>query len=1644
MNRVCFLKLEFIFLISLNYLALGHPNLPEPWLYVEGKFIKNWEGKPFILGAIGTIWQGELYAPENPPTIPIAEIAIEKPPTKPLKQGESWRESIWKLAGEPPEIRVEELKDSSKGKIVKMKGETGQWSFFTLRLPFFLAPGKYELKIRYLSPKDGSSATGIYLNIITTHLPLTYSLPDYKDGSFHIFRQVFTISDEVRELVIKKTDSSPKDGTPLDWIEIRAISIENMKPFPPIRIKACKELVQGNPHLELIRKNDVDAISIKSEAGAYSFFTLPFPSPLKAGEYLLTVKYFGDPQRTGTITLYTDEEGEHRELLGLPHKLDGKLHSLKIPFKVNKSCNGIVFKKTGGIPYERKLWNDDFDSLLRFFKEEGLNAVRIAVYSYFDELGDAKLKELGGFEGFIIKTIDPLVQACKRNRMYAIIDLHAYPQSDPERNPMDILYNWFIPFWKAVAKVYKEEGWVAGYELWNEPGEISAKELRKWYRECIKAIRKIDPRHIIIVSDANAGWGGTKLTWKEVNFDTGDPQRQVVFTLHGGVGPNGLKDVDFLCHISDKWNVPIMLGEWECDGEWGDSEEEREKGREIFQEILNRLKACRSKHAHSFMIWRAHKPPAYIQFWAPFAIEYCGKVTNDDPPKLLIISDEQSEFIPILKKLNIPFQHATSLTAIKNLENYSALIICSLNYPQPNILNEEIERKIKEFLSKGGRAFIEYSSSYRNELFGIKLDNPRRMLSERLIVSRSHYLTKGFEEGTLLEEHNSSYLPPRNLQGETILEYGKVLGTYRLLLTKDWVELILDLGEIQTLSLFRQRYGASISDYCPEKVEIYLSEDGKDYQLVGERTGNLLPQIVEIPLSNRKGRFIKLKIYKYKRSPTTDWLFLGEMEVLNEKGENIALHKPYTLSPNPSFLYPDGYPPKLTDGIIEGHYSDKLSIGFTTPTSPSPRSPALINLSFGQGELILSLLKISDYKARFFRPTEKWENLLRNIVLYLLPPEERKKVEENYIPLKASTEPHRWILPGETARLTVGTIPGIYPKAMIENRVIPLKENSPGVWEGNFEIEKEGVYELIVRANNGKNTRELKMKIEVKEREKKYREVLDKNIQWFLKSGVMPKPDGSQGVYNQRCLAWFDGGPLESLPSPYRVDCNAKSALAFYLYGELTNNKRYKMIGENILDFMLPHQIIDPKRPSFGGFPWLYEKINTIYLWDDNTRTALCLLYLYKKTGQIKFLLPALRVIELCRRVSHPDGLITRTAVEPEELDRIGCSAYKQFQQGIASDFDLLRWFSAYAVTADEEYKKLAETCLRCWKHLSTVRGLPIAYFYTKDENIKEIIINFWRSYLEHPDVKRWGVYRVDAPDFALAFEGDCSITTEADDPLSDQLYQTSFLLLHAWWSYKATGEPVCLEAFHKIGDFLARIQMESNDERIDGAWVRGWDLESWECYGAPYDPNYGPYSAYTGWMNSIIDIAYSLYLMNENPFPELSDDKTAKELLKKVRGETPKESIGEDNIALHCRYTLKPAPVGKYADSPVGKLTDGIIDGHYEDGLSVGWHIPQGESIEVEMNLDLGAKRNIAMIAQRYGAGMNDYIPNEVTVQASEDGLNFSDIVKGTPQQAGFLFLPLPKPVSARYLKFILKKRCLSPTQDFLFAGETLVYEAR
>jgi endoglucanase len=192
-----------------------------------------------------------------------------------------------------------------------------------------------------------------------------------------------------------------------------------------------------------------------------------------------------------------------------------------------------------------------FDRLLTAFYSDddaaflaslGLNCVRIPL-NYRHLESDAAPFEIIE-DGF--RHLDRAIAAGAANGVFSIIDLHALPgwqnhhwHSD---NPTGHALFWQHPhfqdrvvnLWEAIATRYRDEPWVAGYNLMNEPADESRAVVGPFYARLAGAIREIDPGHILFLD------GNTYST--EFDF-FGEPLENAVYALHDYV-PAGLGRAD--------------------------------------------------------------------------------------------------------------------------------------------------------------------------------------------------------------------------------------------------------------------------------------------------------------------------------------------------------------------------------------------------------------------------------------------------------------------------------------------------------------------------------------------------------------------------------------------------------------------------------------------------------------------------------------------------------------------------------------------------------------------------------------------------------------------------------------------------------------------------------------------------------------------------------------------------------------------------------------------------------------------------------------------------------------------------------------------------------------------------------------------
>ena len=175
--------------------------------------------------------------------------------------------------------------------------------------------------------------------------------------------------------------------------------------------------------------------------------------------------------------------------------------------KFRKSIHDVLGSETADYFFEKFLDNFITEQDIEFIASLGANVVRVPFnYHHFeDDEHPFEFKESG------FKYLDKLISWCKAYNIYVILDLHSAPGwQNPDwhcDNPSDKTMLWSHPhfqdrviaLWGFIAKHYRYEKQVAGYDLLNEPVVEDIQSLNKFYTKTIQEIRSLDSKHIIFI-----------------------------------------------------------------------------------------------------------------------------------------------------------------------------------------------------------------------------------------------------------------------------------------------------------------------------------------------------------------------------------------------------------------------------------------------------------------------------------------------------------------------------------------------------------------------------------------------------------------------------------------------------------------------------------------------------------------------------------------------------------------------------------------------------------------------------------------------------------------------------------------------------------------------------------------------------------------------------------------------------------------------------------------------------------------------------------------------------------------------------------------------------------------------------------------
>ena len=207
---------------------------------------------------------------------------------------------------------------------------------------------------------------------------------------------------------------------------------------------------------------------------------------------------------------------------------------------------------------------------IRFIASTGANTIRLPFnYKLFTDEDYMGLTNNRG-EGF--RWIDKVVEWCRKAGLYLILDMHDCPGSQTGDNIDDGFgYPWlfeseksqllFCDIWQQIARRYRNETVILGYELMNEPiahyfknKEELNQRLEPLYKRAVKAIRSVDRNHVVLLGGAR--WNSDFFMFSDWTFDN-----NIMYACHRYGGEATAKAINDYISFRDKTGLPMYMGE---------------------------------------------------------------------------------------------------------------------------------------------------------------------------------------------------------------------------------------------------------------------------------------------------------------------------------------------------------------------------------------------------------------------------------------------------------------------------------------------------------------------------------------------------------------------------------------------------------------------------------------------------------------------------------------------------------------------------------------------------------------------------------------------------------------------------------------------------------------------------------------------------------------------------------------------------------------------------------------------------------------------------------------------------------------------------------------------------------------------------
>lgn len=255
-----------------------------------------------------------------------------------------------------------------------------------------------------------------------------------------------------------------------------------------------------------------------------------------------------------------------------------KLRDVNSPRLINQALSELIGPAATDSFWTTYLNNYVTADDIHYLKSIGMNSIRVP-FNYRLFTSEHYLGKSDPGHGF--ELLDKLINWCKKEQLYVLLDMHCAPGGQTGDN-IDDGYGYPFLFesekdqqltaniWKRIAARYHNESIIIGYDLLNEPiatyfdANYFNPRLEGVYKHITAAIREVDKNHVIFLGGAQ---------WDSNFKPFGKPfDSKLVYTFHKYWTPPTQEVIQPYIDFSNQYNVPIYCGETgENTNEWIDS-----------------------------------------------------------------------------------------------------------------------------------------------------------------------------------------------------------------------------------------------------------------------------------------------------------------------------------------------------------------------------------------------------------------------------------------------------------------------------------------------------------------------------------------------------------------------------------------------------------------------------------------------------------------------------------------------------------------------------------------------------------------------------------------------------------------------------------------------------------------------------------------------------------------------------------------------------------------------------------------------------------------------------------------------------------------------------------------------------------------